>query len=39
LVYRWINGNVYRKSTGSLTTTKKLRDFRAGKRFSADYHE
>jgi len=39
LVYRWIDGNVDRKSTGSMTTTRLPRDFRAGKSFSADYHQ
>jgi len=39
LVYRRIDVNVYQKSTGSLTTTRQLRDFRVGNRFSADYHQ
>jgi hypothetical protein len=39
LVYRWIDGNVYRKSTGPAQRTPELRDFIAGKRFSADYHQ
>jgi peptide methionine sulfoxide reductase MsrA len=37
--YRWIDVNVYRNSTGSMTTTRLPRDFRAGKSFSADYHQ
>ena len=39
VVYRWIDVNVYRKSTGSMTTTNQPCDFRGGKRFSADYHQ
>jgi hypothetical protein len=39
LVYRWIAVNVYRNSTARLTTTRQLRDIRAEKRFSADYHQ
>ncbi|MGC2461775.1 MAG: hypothetical protein WA446_12525 [Steroidobacteraceae bacterium] len=38
-VYRWIDGDVYRNSTNSVTTTASLRNFRAINRFSADYHQ
>jgi hypothetical protein len=38
-VYRCIDGDVYRKSAGGLTKSGQHRDFRAGKRFSADYHQ
>jgi peptide methionine sulfoxide reductase MsrA len=37
--YRRIAVNVYRKPTGRLITTRKLRDFLAGRGFSADYHQ
>ena len=39
MVYRWIDVNVYRKSTDRVTTARLLADFRALKRFSADYHQ
>jgi len=39
VVCRWIDINVYRNPTGRLTTTRQLREFRAGKYFSADYHQ
>jgi len=39
VVYRWIDVNVYRKSTDDVTTKRYPRDFRAGKSFSADYHQ
>jgi NAD(P)-dependent dehydrogenase (short-subunit alcohol dehydrogenase family) len=37
--YRWIGGNVYRKSTDDATTAMYLREIRGGQRFSADYHQ
>jgi hypothetical protein len=39
LVYRWIDVNVYWKSTNGVTTDMQLRYFRVEKRFSADYHQ
>jgi hypothetical protein len=39
LLYRWINSNVYRKSTDQLTTATQPRIFRGIYRFSADYHQ
>ena len=39
MVHRWIGGNLYRKSTDDATTAMYLREFRGGKRFSADYHQ
>jgi hypothetical protein len=39
LVYRWIDVNVYQKSTGRLTATREGGDFGGGDRFSADYHQ
>ena len=38
-VYRQIDINVYRNSTGSMATTRLPRDFRAGKSFSADHQQ
>jgi hypothetical protein len=39
VVYRWIDGNAYRKSTSDVTPTRYPSDFRGGKRFSVDYHQ
>ena len=39
VVYRWFDINVYRKSTGDMTTAMQLRNFRAEKRFRSDYHQ
>ena len=39
VLYRWINSNVYRKSTDQLTTATQPRIFRGIYRFSADYHQ
>ena len=39
LVYRRIDGNVDRKSTGQLTRTMYPRRFRGINRFAEDYHQ
>jgi hypothetical protein len=39
LVCRWIDVNVYRKSTGRLTTTRQSAEFRGKSIFSADHHQ
>jgi hypothetical protein len=39
LVYRWIDDNVYRKSTGRVMSGSFIADFRGKSSFSADYHQ
>ncbi len=39
MVYRWIDVNVYRKSTDDVTKAIQLRNFRWENCRSADYHQ
>jgi hypothetical protein len=39
LLYRWIDGNVCRRSAGRLTPSRKLRDFYERNHLSAGYHQ
>ena len=39
MVYRWNDGNVYRKSTGRAPASIYLTGFRGKSNFSAEYHQ
>jgi hypothetical protein len=39
LVYRWIDGNVYRKSTGRVPVGAEIAYFTGKSSISADYHQ